>query len=459
MRLRLLLPFVVLLLAASVAAQDSPIHAGPMLGPVTHREALVWVQTTRPAEVQLRYAVTAVPGEGGQPRAVPITTPPIPVGPKGDHIATFTLTNLEPGWTYSYQVLVDGEEVTRPYATSFTTQPLWQWRTDPPTFTAALGSCAYINDTPYDRPGDPYGGGHEIFESIAAMNPDLMVWLGDNTYLREVDWESESGIAYRYGHTRAHPLLQGLLATAAHYATWDDHDFGPNDSDRSYLLKDATLAAFDRYWPSFTRGLPDVPGVFTHFRWADVEFFLLDDRYHRSPNRAPNDDDKVMLGDAQLTWILDALTSSRAPFKVVAMGGQILTPEDRPGSETYFTIAPDERQRLLDGITERGIEGVVLLSGDVHHAQLMRMERDGAYPLYEFTSSPLTAGPSSSRFAQPNAYTVDGTMVQGQRNFGTMTVEGPRTERVMTLRSYSTDGTLLWEHQIAAADLRMPDED
>ncbi len=457
MRLRALSLFL-LALAASAAAQDDPIHAGPMLGPVTHREALVWVQTSRPAEVQLRYYVERT-AEGITPRARPLMTPPVLAGPQTDHVALFPLTGLEPGWTYGYQVLVDGEEVALPRSLRFTTQPLWQWRTDPPAFTAALGSCAYVNDPPYDRPGDPYGGGYEIFESIAALEPDLMLWLGDNTYLREVDWESPPGLAYRYAHTRALPELQPLLATAAHYATWDDHDYGPNDSDRSYVLKDAALATFYRYWPSFNRGLPGVPGVFTHFRWADVEFFLLDDRYHRSPNRAPNDGSKVILGGEQLAWVLDALTASRAPFKVVAMGGQILTPEPRPGSETYLTIAPEERQRLLDGIAERGIEGVVLLSGDVHHTQLMRMEREGAYPLYEFTSSPLTAGPAPERYAQPNAFTVEGTFVQGRRNFGTMTVEGPRTDRVMTLRTYATDGTLLWEHRIAAHDLRLPEAD
>ena len=112
-----------------------------------------------------------------------------------------------------------------------------------------------------------------------------MLWLGDNVYLREVDWWSEEGIAYRYGHNRAEPALQPLLAAVPHYATWDDHDYGPNNSDRSYVLKGAALETFTRYWPAAARGLPGVPGVFTQFQWGDVEFFLLDDRYHRAPER------------------------------------------------------------------------------------------------------------------------------------------------------------------------------
>ena len=136
MRLRAL-PLLLVLLAASVAAQESPIQSGPMLGPVTHREAIVWVQTTHQAEVQLRYYVEET-AEGVTPRAAPMLTPPLPAGAKDDYVASFTLTGLEPGWTYGYQVLVDGEEVALDRPLRFTTQPLWQWRTDPPAFTAAV---------------------------------------------------------------------------------------------------------------------------------------------------------------------------------------------------------------------------------------------------------------------------------------------------------------------------------
>src|SRR5690606_17316042 len=121
-----------------------------------------------------------------------------------------------------------------------------------------------------------------------------------------------------------------------------------------------------------------------------VAFFLLDDRYHRTPNRTPEDAPRTILGEAQRQWLIDALTFSRAPIKLVALGGQLLNPV--PVFETYSNVAPEERQLLLDEIARSGIEGVVVLSGDRHHSELMRMEREGAYPLYEFTSSPLTAG-------------------------------------------------------------------
>ncbi len=456
-RFRSLLPLLLLLVVSGAHAQSDVVSAGPMLGPITHREATVWVQTVEAAEVQLRYAVTATPSESGAPRALWIETEPILVNTANDHIATFRLTNLVPGWTYAYHVLVDGEEYHKPYPFSFTTQPLWQWRTDPPAFTAVLGSCNYVADEPYDRPGNPYGGDYEIFETMAGMGQDLNLWLGDNVYFREVDWWSPEGLAYRHRHDRALPEMQQYLATAPNYAIWDDHDYGPNDSDRSYILKGEALELFGRYWPNPSYGLPDTPGVFYNFLFADVEFFMLDDRYHRTPNRAPEDpNDDTVLGSAQLQWLLDALQASYAPFKVVAMGGQFLNPNEV--YETYANLAPAERQYILDEIERRDIWGVLFLSGDRHHTELDRMEREGTYPLYEFTSSPLTAGAATNPRDSTNVYRVDGTLVTGQRNFGTMTVEGERTDRMMTLRTYSTTGGLLWEHQIRANDLRRPRE-
>lgn len=440
-------PFLVLLaflLVTSAQAQSSSISAGPMLGPVTQREATIWIQTTQAESVHIRYGLVGAIQN-------PIDSGLISTNSDNDHIAMFRLTNLEPGSTYGYQVMIDGRIAAAP---TFTTQPLWQWRTDPPTFTAALGSCNYVPDEPYDRPGDPYGQGHEIFETIADMNPDLTLWLGDNVYYREVDWWSPEGLAYRNRHDRARPEMQRLLATAPNYAIWDDHDFGPNNSDRGYILKGPALEIFKRYWPNPTYGLPDTPGAFYQFQYADVEFFMLDNRYYRTPNNAPADpNDDTILGEAQLQWLLDALQASYAPFKVVAMGGQVLNPNEV--FETYVNVAPAERQYLLDEIKRRDIWGVLFLSGDRHHTELDRMDRDGTYPLYEFTSSPFTAGPATSPRDSTNALRVDGTLVT-QRNFGTMTVEGERTDRMMTLRTYSTTGDLLWEHRIRANDLRPP---
>ncbi len=68
----------------------------------------------------------------------------------------------------------------------------------------------------------------------------------------------------------------------------------------------------------------EIPGVFGRFEWGDVEFFLLDDRYHRSPNLSPDGPDKVMFGTPQLKWLMDGLRSSEATFKIVVGGNQMM---------------------------------------------------------------------------------------------------------------------------------------
>ncbi len=432
------------------------IVAGPMLADVTHRSIVVWVQTDAPAEVALTYVAVANDSTQlvGQERVglAPVQTSAL------SNTASVRVFGLEPGWTYTYSLTVDGQELDLNVPTQFTTQSLWQWRTEPPEFTLAFGSCFYDNQPEYDRPGNAYGGSTDIFEAIRAKQPDAMLWLGDNLYLREVDWWSREGIVDRYSHARQTDALQGLLASTVHYATWDDHDYGPNDSDRSYILKDAALDTFKDFWPSPTYGVGGVPGVFTQVQLADVELFLLDNRYHRAPNNAPMDE-RTILGPEQMQWLLDALTTSQAPFKLVAMGNQTINPVEI--FETYANIAPDEREALLDAIHQRGIEGVVFLSGDRHHGELNRLDRYGAYPLYDFTSSPLTAGASTYALREdsPEVDTptrVDGTLIAGVHNFGTLTVSGARRDRTLTMRAFDAEGALLWEHAVNEKDLRMP---
>src|SRR5690606_13051856 len=110
---------------------------------------------------------------------------------------------VRPGTRYAYMIRIDGEEISLPYPTFFRTQELWQWRKPPADFAFLAGSCAYVNEPAYDRPGRPYGDGYGIFGTMAAEKPDLMVWLGDNIYLREVDWNSRTGIYHRYTHSRS----------------------------------------------------------------------------------------------------------------------------------------------------------------------------------------------------------------------------------------------------------------
>lgn len=435
--------------AVAEATREPPLlRAGPMLGWVALRSAAVWVQTERPARVQLRV----VPA--GRPEAA-FLLPERASAEAEDCALTLVVDGLEPGTRYEYELYLDGKRVARPWPLAFGTPPLWQYRTPPPDVTFLAGSCAYVKEAPYDRPNSPYGDSTAIYRTMAGEQADAMLWLGDNVYLREVDYDSPRGIFARYRHDRALADLQPLLAAMQHVATWDDHDYGPNDSDRTYALKDVALTAFRRYWPAPATGLPDVPGVFQRRSFGDVDLFMLDDRYYRDPNGWPAGPDKTYLGRAQLEWLKGALVSSRATWKLIAGGGQFLNPGSR-----YETLAryPQEQAALLDWIGSRRVEGVVFLSGDRHHSELLKLDRPGGYPLHELTSSPLSSGVHEIHQDNPefqNNLRVPDTLVM-QRNYSVLRFTGPPEERLLTIEVKSESGDQLWERRIERKSLVFP---
>lgn len=430
-----------LLAPAALTAQRGRLQSGPMVGYSELREVALWVQTTAPATVRFEYWVTDT-------AAVRYRTASYVTRSDQGHTATLIADQVLPGRRYDYELFIDDRRVVRPYPLTFQSQPLWQWRTEPPTFTFALGSCTYVNEPPYDRPGKPYGGDYDIFATIHKARPDFMLWLGDNVYLREADWTTRTGIYHRYTHTRALPELQPLLGSTHNYALWDDHDYGPDDADRSYPYKDLTYGAFTQFWPNPNYNLAGAGGITGTFGWGDVAFFLLDNRTHRAPN-ASLAADRPLLGGAQLDWLIDALVSSRATFKFVCIGGQVLNP-----AAVYENYAnyPAEREVLLRRIRTENIPGVIFLDGDRHHTELSKLERPGTYPLYDLTCSPLTAGTHAPQ-DEGNTLRVANTLVN-DRNFGLITVSGPRTDRTLTIRILDRTGQERWSHVVKASGLR-----
>ena len=429
------------LMFISTYAQDL-INSGPMVGYSTMQEVLLWVQTEETANVHFEYY------EINNPK-VKFSTDKIETEKKNGYVAKLIADQVIPGKKYKYEVYINNYKIERNYAMEFQTQELWKWRTDPPDVKFVIGSCSYINEPKFDRPGKPYGSNFEIFNSINKKKPDFMLWLGDNTYLREPDWNSRTGFIKRYSHTRAFPELQPLLASTHHYATWDDHDYGPNNSDGSFWLKETASEIFKLFWGNPNYDVTGKGGITGFFQWSDLDFFLLDNRYHRTANNNLTGN-RQMLGKDQIDWLINALSFSQASFKFVAVGGQVIS--NGAVYENYATY-PDERKYLLDKIREAKIEGVIFLDGDRHHTILSKMqETKNVYPLYDLTCSSLTAGVNNDN--EPyNSFKLEETFVN-VNNFGMLNVTGPTNDRKLTIQIFDKDGKELWIKSIKANDLK-----
>ena len=417
---------------------NTELISGPMIGHVSMRSAQVWAQVDNEADLSVSYWK-----EGGEESARYSDSKW--ADSKTAFSGLFELSGLDPGSHYRAVLVANGEAIGD--TININTQVLWDYRMDPPAFKTVIGSCTFINDSIYDRPGRGYGGEYEVFESIVSAEPDMMLWLGDNVYLREVDFQSYSGYLYRYTHTRTLPEMQELLKACPNYAIWDDHDYGPNDGDASWIHRDWAQEAFKTFWANPSYGAPSgANNIATAFRFSDVEFFLLDNRSQRIHHNNRTQDIHV-LGEEQIDWLIAALNKSKAPFKMVAVGGQFLNTAERHENMANFP----ERQEIIDRIEEEHIHGVVFLTGDRHCTDMSRIELEGGAVIHDLTVSPLTSS-AYDNSDEPNDLRVDGTTVPF-RNFAELNFSGPRKNRSLKIVVKDANGVEVWTETLIAKEL------
>jgi alkaline phosphatase D len=413
------------LFTSAYAQFTSLVVSGPMLGQIELRTALIWIELSPDVKsASIRY------WKKSEPQHVFHEDYHGALGKEFNPIK-FLLGGLDFDTNYAYDFILNGKPST--VRGDFITKDLWEWRKPPPDFSFLTGSCAYFNEARFDRPGKPYGADSTIFETMASNQAAFMLWLGDNWYTREVDYNSVWGLWYRASHDRRLSVLQKFWKSMSHYAIWDDHDFGPDDSDGSYVLKDSSRSVFMNYWANPSYG-QDGKGTYTKFTYADADFFLTDDRYFRSSdlladslNGIPNSG-KHFFGPEQMDWLRNALATSEAAFKIIVVGSQVLN-QLNPTTEGLDHY-PAEFEELLKFLDNQKINGVIFLTGDRHHSEVIQYKRAGNYTLYDITVSPLTSG--VSRVHGPelnNPARIFGTLVETQ-NFARVSVSGKSGERV-----------------------------
>lgn len=372
---------VILLLGFAMelrAAEPVTIVAGPMFTVTGNDEITVWLQTNRPA--RLRFE-THCHWMGKDDRDA------FDAAASNRNCVTLKL-KVRAGAIYGLKVY---EKQTASEASTANAEPIicLAYRCPPPDgksglSTFAFGSCSHQ---------EKFGDSQPIWTAIAKERPDCFLFIGDNIYLpnRASDYQATREEVLRlycdtYDRERRVPEMQSLLRSTMSFALWDDHDYGPNNSDRTWPWKDVALEALKLYFPN-NYGLPDAPGCYYRFAWGDIDVFMLDDRTYRDPNRDENR--TTFLGARQLAWLKDGLAASKSTFKLVACGNQILS--DTHPHESWGVQFRPERDAFLDWLWEKKITGVLFVAGDRHFAELVRKPdpKKRGPDLWELTSSPL----------------------------------------------------------------------
>jgi phosphodiesterase/alkaline phosphatase D-like protein len=260
----------------------------------------------------------------------------------------FRLTKLKPATTYYYAVVVDGERDT-------TRTGRFRTATDGPmSMSIAFAACARL------------GSNAAVFDTIAGHQPDLYLATGDWFY-GDIATNDPDVYLRDYTTTLTSPAQSSLFRSAPIAYVWDDHDYGPNDGDRTSPSREAALSAYRDLVPHQPFGLDgDEAPIAQAFTLGRVRVIMTDLRSQRSPATDPDGPDKTMMGDEQKAWFLQELAVAKDRYPLILWVSSVpwidrsTSPGDNWGA--YAT----ERAELADAIAELDVTGLVMLAGDAH---------------------------------------------------------------------------------------------
>jgi len=328
-----------------------------------------------------------------------------------------------------------------------------------PIRRVAFGSCAFQWEP------------QPIHRAVVAAEPDLYLLLGDAIYAdfdgKQTFDVTEDSLRAEWGKLAANEDFRHLRDNVPILATWDNHDYGKHDGGAEFPLKEVSRQIFLDFFgepaDSERRSTPGVYDAEIHGPpGRRVQLILLDTRFFKGPyvlaeraegaggsrgKYAPNEDESVtLLGEEQWRW-LGAQLRQPAEVRLIASSTQIVA--NSKGMDEWGNY-PHERRRLFDLIGATEAEGVVLLSGNVHFAEISQTD-EGPYPLIDFTSSGLTHVNEEYPRA-PNPYRVAGPFVEP--NFGLVEIDWEATPSpLINLRAVDVDGTVTFEQQVLLATL------
>jgi phosphodiesterase/alkaline phosphatase D-like protein len=408
---------------AVASAGPAAFASGVAVGDVSSTSAIVWTRAQGAGTVRLRMArssslATCSPAPGAKRSGLKRRT--LTAGAAADYTVRTTVTGLRPGTRYVYR-----------FCKGTGSSPLGVFKTAPRK--TANGAVRFAVSGDADGTIDPATGApaynrFEVYQRMVAENNDFNVNLGDVMYADSAVAGVPAALSLtdkwaKYRLNLSYPNLRLLRASATLYSHWDDHEWIDNFS-RPVFGEDffqVGAKAFLDYNPVKYK---PATGIYRRFRWGrNVELFFLDERAFRSapasagpacnnavtaqPDPLPqlpqrlrdslasqvglppaaaaaispactaliNDPGRTMLGQAQLTAFQNAVSQSKATFKIIINEVPIQAlywdPYDR--WEGYAA----ERRALLTFLQAR-VRNLVFLTTDFH-ANMVNTVRLGSF--------------------------------------------------------------------------------
>lgn len=295
----------------------------------------------------------------------------------------------------------------------------------------AFGSCAN-----QDQP-------EPLWKDIAAVKPDLFLFLGDNIYASSFN---QKPIAEQYRKLDQIPEYRAIREQVPFLATWDDHDYGVRDGGKEWAGKESARRDFINYWTYVRNSIPFEQSGIYHAKTIgpkkkSVQVIMLDTRYFRSNliERPGNEgkaydylpsEEGTILGEAQWQWLEEQL---KKPARVRFIVSSIQLIANDPKYEKWGNF-PKERQRFFDLLKKTKAKNVVILSGDRHIASIAKTQVKNHGDLYEITASSInranTYSDSDKEYVGP---------VYNKENFGLATIDWNKKKMGIEIRGFNNE--------------------
>lgn len=272
-------------------------------------------------------------------------------------IAEFQIQGLSPDTQYEYQLQSkDHREEFR--NGSFRTFP-----DQSSSFLVAFGNCAQTGSTGL------------VFETIQKHHPLLFLHLGDFHYgnIRETE---PGAYLQMLSYVLASPSQSALYRSLPIAYMWDDHDYGPDNSDRTQPGRAASRAAYQLAVPHYPlpAGSGDVP-IYQSFDIGRVHFIVTDNRSERHPPSQPSP--RSMLGARQKSWFKNELLEASKRAWLIVWVNSVPWIEASGGGDGWGGF-PQEREELARFFSRKEIRPLIILGGDAH---MMAID-DGSHSRY-----------------------------------------------------------------------------
>jgi len=408
---------------------------GPIVGGLTSTQANLWGRATGPGRLH------AWLGRRPDLSDARLEGQSLPLRNADGFAGVAPLNNLHPDTHYHYALTLSGtppDTSQAPYP-EFTTFPP---DGTPRSFNFAFGSCF--------RPVDANGG--RIFTALESRRRQehlrFLLLIGDQIYADVIHYNGIGKVActldeYRaiYTYTWSRPAFRQLIPNLPAFMTLDDHEVDDDwhwvNSERLWahlppwdvfdrwlhgrpkeersISRERVQNALQAYWehqamhaPPFilpprlnSAGQyllsPDDRGSLAYtFNYGATAFFVLDTRTQRVRSLQ----EIAILGPAQWEalekWLLEVKDTHPVKFLVTSSALLFYMLSDFPADR--WPGFPKERLRLLSFLAKHNIQGVHLITGDLHAGHAVYAELSGPageiVPLWEFCSSAFDQQPN-----------------------------------------------------------------